>query len=125
MNEASGTPRPARSDFGRALDEILGVVRPGQMDAVEAEAEQLDERVTELLRARETGTAQERADADDELEQIRARLLGLRESVLRGADTIVTLGAVAGHPAPSGGNAARRGPSAAPGGQPRRGTAPG
>jgi hypothetical protein len=126
MSETSGTPQDGRSEFGRALDEIFGVVRPEQMDAVESEAAQLDVRVTGLLRARETGTRQEREAADGELEQIRTRLLGMRESVLRGSDTILTLGALAGQPAPPGGNdARRRGPSAAPGGQRRRGTAPG
>jgi hypothetical protein len=126
MSETSGASQAGRSDFGRALDEIFGVVRPEQLDAVEAEAAQLNDRVTELLQTRETGTAQDRAAADSELEQIRARLLGLQDSVQRGTDTIVTLRVLAGHPAPSGWNAARRrGRSAAPGGQPRRGTAPG
>lgn len=109
MNDTSGTTPPGRSDFGEELETIFGVVSPDRADAVEAEARQLNDRVTTLLAIRESGTSKQRAAADTELEQIRARQLRMKDSLLRGADTIRTLGLLAGGPAPGGVRTARQG----------------
>lgn len=102
VNSPASGGDPEHGGFAEQLNAILGLAQPEQAEAIQREAAQINDRVTGLLRARDTGDPEARAAADAELEQIQDRVLKMRDSVLRGRDTVRAFSPAVGASFPDG-----------------------